>query len=348
MAQGMMNGLVFHGDRTVEILQFPIPVPGPGQVLIQMKTAAICGSDLHVYRRPKDEFAGKTPWVPGHEPSGVVAQLGPECHRVHVGDRVTIYHWIACGHCRYCLNGMYQWCEQRRGLGQPNAVGPDADYMVIDERNCLPLPADLSFDDGAMIACIAGTGYSSLRKLQINGEDTVVVFGQGPVGLTEVIMAKAMGARVIGVDVMEERLALGSSLGADLVLNPSKVNIVKAIRDATGGYGADAACETSGSVVAQGNLVDALRPGGRAVFVGFGAQEPGIMVSSIIGKQLQLMGSFVMPIGYYWDLVDFWQQHNLSAKYQKMITNRFRLVDGAEAFRLADGARVGKIVFNWD
>jgi len=129
MLQGYMNGLVFCGDRTVELRQFPVPQPGPSEVLVQMKTAAICGSDLHTYRRPKSEF--KTLWIPGHEPAGVIVELGPECHRVHVGDRVAIYHYLACGHCRYCLNGMYQWCPERRGLGQPNSVGPDADYMVV-------------------------------------------------------------------------------------------------------------------------------------------------------------------------------------------------------------------------
>ncbi|MCE5259775.1 MAG: alcohol dehydrogenase catalytic domain-containing protein [Chloroflexi bacterium] len=346
--QGMMNGLVFRGDRTVEILQFPIPAPGPGQVLIQMKTAAICGSDLHTYRRPKAEFTDRAPWITGHEPAGIVAEVGPECHRIHVGDRVTIYHYLACGHCRYCLNGMYQWCLERRGLGQPNAAGPDADYMVVDERNCLSLPPELSFDDGAMIACIAGTAYASLRKLQVNGEDTVVVFGQGPVGLMNVIIAKAMGARIIGVDVMDERLQLGGVLGANMVLNPQQVPIVEAIRDVTGGLGADAACETSGSAIAQANLIDALRPGGKAVFVGFGAQGPSITVSSFIGKQLQLFGSFVMPIGYYWDLVEFIIEHQLSHKYQQMITHRFAITEGAEAFRVADSARAGKVVFSWE
>jgi threonine dehydrogenase-like Zn-dependent dehydrogenase len=348
MAGGIMNGVVFRGDRVAEILQFPMPVPGAGQVLIQLKTAAICGSDLHTYRRPKGEFEGKLPWVPGHEPAGVVAELGPECHRVHVGDRVTIYHWLACGHCRQCLAGMYQWCAERRGLGQPNAVGPDADYMVVDERNCLLLPPELNFDDGAMIACIAATGFSSLRKLQLNGEDTLVVFGQGPVGLTDVIMAKALGARVIGVDIVDERLELATRLGADHVINSAKGNVVQAINDLTGGLGADAACETSGSAAAQANLVDALKYGGKGVFVGFGAQGPSITVSSFIGKQLVLMGSFVMPINYYWDLAEFMIQHGLSQKFQQMITHRFKLTDAVEAFKVADAARSGKVVFVWD
>lgn len=343
-----MKGVVFLGDRVAEVREFPIPKPGRGQVLVQLKVAAICGSDLHVYRRPKSHFANKEPWIPGHEPAGVVAELGECCDRVKVGDRVTIYHWLGCGHCRYCLSGYMQWCPNRRGLGQPDAVGPDADYIVVDERNCLLLPDELSFDDGAMIACIAATGFSATRKLKLNGEDTLVVFGQGPVGLTGVIFGKALGARVIGVDITDERLTLGKKLGADEVLNPNKVDLVQAIRDLTGGMGADAAFETSGSAAGHQGVIDVLRYGGRASFVGVGSQGPTVNLSAIIGKQLTLMGSFVMPIHYYWDLVEFMIQHDLPAKYQQMITHRFKITEAPAAFKLADSGKVGKIVFVWD
>ena len=113
-----MRGVVFRGDRVAEVIEFPMPRPGRGEVLIRLKRAAICGSDLHSYRRPQAFFEGKDPWIPGHEPAGEIAALGEGCHRVQVGDRVSIYHWIGCGHCRQCLAGYYQWCADRRGLGQ--------------------------------------------------------------------------------------------------------------------------------------------------------------------------------------------------------------------------------------
>lgn len=348
MSEKTMRGVVFLGGRIAEVRDFPMPKPGRGQVLIQLKTAAVCGSDLHTYRRPKSFFEGKEPWIPGHEPAGVVAAKGECCDRVQVGDRVTIYHWLGCGHCRQCLSGHMQWCAERRGLGQPDAVGPNADYMVVPERNCLLLPDELSFDDGAMIACIAATGYSSMRKLRPNGEDTIVVFGQGPVGLTGTIMAKAMGARVIGVDIVDERLELAKKLGVDEVVNPSKMNLLQAVEDLTGGMGADGAFETSGSAAAHQGVIDVLKLGGRVVFVGFGATGPTVNLSSIIGKQLTLMGSFVMPIHYYWDLVDFMLEHDLPAKYQQMITHRFKIIEAAKAFKVADSGKAGKVVFVWD
>ena len=348
MTDGMMKGVVFMGDRELEVRDFPIPRPGRGEVLVQLKSAAICGSDLHIYRLPKSHFEGKEPWIPGHEPAGIVSEVGECCNRVKVGDRVTIYHYMGCGHCPECLSGYIQWCPERRGLGQPDTVGPDADYIVVDERNCLLLPDQLYFEDGAMIACIAGTCFSAARKLQPNGEDTVVVFGQGPVGLMGVLVLKAMGARVIGVDPTEERLALAEELGADEVLNPDAVDLVAAVGDLTGGAGADAALETSGSSAAHRAVIDVLRRGGRGVFVGFGSQGRSVNLTSIIGKQLILMGSFVMPIHYYADLVDLILAHNLPSGFARMITHRFPLTAADEAFRLADGGRAGKIMFVWD
>ena len=348
MAKGTMKGVVFTGDRTLEVRELPLPRPGPGEVLVQLKRAAICGSDLHVYRQPRAHFAGRPGWVPGHEPSGVVAELGEFCRRVRVGDRVTVYHYMGCGHCPECLAGYIQFCPERRGLGQPTTVGPDADYMVVDERNCLLLPEALSYEDGAMIACIAGTGYSAARKLRPNGEDTIAVFGLGPVGLMGLLMVKAMGARVIGIDPVAERRALASGLGADHVVDPGEGDLAAAVRELTGGAGADGALETSGSVAAHRGVIDVLRTNGRGVFVGFGSEAPSVNLTAIIGRQLTLMGSFVMPIHYYQDLVDFMLAHDLPASFQRMITHRFPLAEAAEAFRVADEGKSGKVMFVWD
>jgi threonine dehydrogenase-like Zn-dependent dehydrogenase len=259
-----------------------------------------------------------------------------------------VHHWLGCGHCRHCLAGMMQWCEERQALGHPGAFGPDADYMVVDERNCLLLPDELSFEDGALIACIAGTGYSAMRKLWPSGEDTVAVFGQGPVGLMGTILAKAFGARVIGIDLSDERLALARKLGVDETVNPAQVELVQAVQALTAGQGADAAYETSGSAAAHQGVIDVLKRGGRAVFVGFGASGPTVNLCSIIGKQLTLMGSHVMPIHYYWDLTEFILEHKLSAKFAQLITHRFSIEEAAEAFRVADSAQAGKVVLVWD
>lgn len=348
MSQKMMRAAVYLGDCQMGIREVPVPEPGRGEVLIEMKRAAICGSDLHRYRRPKSFFEGKGLWIAGHEPSGLVVEVGEGCERVQVGDRVTVYHYLSCGHCEHCRAGYLQYCAERRPLGHPNSPGSDADYMAVDERNCLLLPDALTYEDGAFIACIAGTGFSAMRKLRPNGEDTVAVFGQGPVGLTGTVMAKALGARVIGVDLAQERLALSTALGADAVVDAGDGNTAETIRELTDGKGAEAALETSGSRAAHQSVIDCLAIDGRSAFVGFGSSEPSVNLTSIINRQLTLMGSFVMPISYYWDLVDFMLAHDLPAKFRRMTTHRFKITEATEAFRVANSGTAGKVMFVWD
>jgi propanol-preferring alcohol dehydrogenase len=237
------------------------------------------------------------------------------------------------------------WCKDRKGYGW-HVHGSDADYLLTDERNCLLLPDDLTFIDGAFIACIAGTAYSSMRKLKVSGEDTVAVFGLGPVGLCGVVMAKAMGGRVIGIDVIQERLRLAQEMGADEVIDAAAHDPVKTIDALTGGEGADAAFETSGKPKAQAEVISALSYGGRGVFVGIGSQEKSVNPSDMVGKQLTLMGSFVSPINYYWDLVDFIRGRKLN--FERMVTHRFPIAEAQEAFRAFDGGKTGKVVFEWD
>jgi threonine dehydrogenase-like Zn-dependent dehydrogenase len=339
-----VRGVLLPGDRQALVAYFPEPHPGEGEVVVAMRAAAVCGSDLHSYRTSVADRAGGAGTIPGHEPSGVVVEVGPGVRRVKVGDRVSVYHFRGCGHCRRCVGGQIMWCADRRGYGGP-IHGSDADYLLTDERNCLPLPDDLSFEVGALIACNTGTAYASLRKLNPSGRDTLVVFGLGPVGLNGVLIGRALGARVIGVDVSRFRRSMAEELGAEAALDPGAVDVAAEIRGRIGGDGADLAFETSGNPRAQASLVDVLGYGGTGVFVGFGAREPAINPSAFIGKQLTLMGSFVAPIEMYWEIVDFVRQHRLPL--EKMITHRLPLSDAPRAFELADSAATGKVIFVW-
>ena len=338
-----MRGVVFPGDRKAEVKEFPKPEPGPGEVVVRIRVSGLCGSDLHLYRQTSAQRAGNDT-IPGHEPSGVVEAIGEGVHNVQVGDRVSVYHYLGCGHCKHCLAGNIMWCPERRGYGGP-IHGADADFLLTDERNCLPLPKELSFAHGALMACAAGTAFSSMSKLQVSGRDTVVVFGQGPVGLCGLLIAKALGGRVVGVEPIPERQALARELGADEVLDPTQVDVPAAIRELTHGERADLAFETSGSASGQNGAVDCLRLGGKAVFVGLGAKKKTLNPSQFIGRQLTLMGSFVMPIHMYWDLVDLILEHQIPL--EQLITHRFSIDQAPEAFRIFDGGRTGKVVLEW-
>lgn len=338
-----MRGVVFPGDRRAEVKEFPRPEPGPGQVVVRMQVSGLCGSDLHLYRQTSAQRAGNDT-IPGHEPSGIVDEVGEGVTTVRVGDRVSVYHYLGCGHCKHCLAGNMQWCAERRGYGGP-IHGADADFILADARNCLPLPAGLSFVHGALMACAAGTAFSAMRKLQVSAEDTVAVFGQGPVGMCGLLMARGRGGRVIAVEPVAERRALAAELGADEVLDPGSVDVVQRIRDLTHGEGADLAFETSGSAAGQNGAVDCLRLGGKAAFVGFGVREKTLNPSQFIGRQLTLMGSFVMPIYMYWDLVDLIVEHELPLA--KMVTHRFAIDEAPEAFRIFDAGKTGKVILEW-
>lgn len=338
-----MRGVVFLGDRRAEVRDFPNPEPGPGEVVVRLKVSGLCGSDLHTYRQTAEQRAGQDT-IPGHEPSGVVASVGAGVDTVQVGDPVSVFHYRGCGHCKHCLAGNIQWCAERRGYGGP-IHGAAADYILTDARNCLPLRPELTFAHGALMACAAGTAFSAMRKLQVSGEDTVVIFGQGPVGLCGLVMAKAMGGRVIGVEPIAERRAVSAALGADEVIDPAGTDVLAAIRDLTHGEGADLAFETSGTAAGQNGAVDGLRLGGKAAFVGFGVREKTLNPAQFIGRQLTLMGSFVMPICMYWDLADFIIEHDVPL--EQMITHRFSIEEAPEAFRLFDSGKTGKVILEW-
>jgi propanol-preferring alcohol dehydrogenase len=282
--------------------------------------------------------------IPGHEPSGVVESVGDEVHNVRKGDRVSIFHYRGCGHCQRCLGGQLQWCPERRGYGGP-IHGSDADYLITDERNCLPLPDDLSFEVGALLACNTATAYSAMRKLAPSGRETLVVFGLGPVGLNGVVVAKAMGARVLGVDISAIRRDLALQLGADAVLDPAQVDVPAEISRMTDGDGAELAFETSGNGRAQAQVPEVLGYNGKAVHVGIGSREPSLNPAMLVGKQISLMGSFVSSINDYWDIVSFVQRHHLPL--ERMITHRLTLDDAEEGFRLADRGESGKVMFVW-
>jgi L-iditol 2-dehydrogenase len=209
----------------------------------------------------------------------------------------------------------------------------------------MPLPDQLSYAHGALMACAAGTAFSSMHKLQVSGQDTLVIFGQGPVGLCGLLVAKARGGRVIGVDPIAERCALSLQLGADAALDPGQSDVLAAVRDLTHGEGADLAFETSGSAAGQNGAVDCLRLGGKAVFVGFGVQDKTLNPSQFIGRQLTLMGSFVMPVYMYYDLAQFILDHDLPL--DRMVTHRFPLEQAPEAFALFDQGATGKVVLEW-
>jgi threonine dehydrogenase-like Zn-dependent dehydrogenase len=340
-----MRGVVLLGDSECCVKEFPDPVPGPGEVRVKMMATGICGSDLHLYHIDKERAEKRGDRIPGHEPCGIVDEVGHGVRKVAAGDRVVVNHYLGCGHCDECASGNVMWCRERRGYG--GAIdGSHADFVIADERNCVPMPDSISFIDGAFVACPGGTAYSSMRKLEVGAGDSVAIFGLGPVGLSGLILAKAMGGKVIGVDIIDERTELAMQLGADAVVNAQKEDPIEAIRNFTDGKGAALAFEASGSAKGRSDIVSCLRRGGKAVFVGAGSSEKVIDPGQLIGSQLTLMGSFVLPLWMTWEMLDFLNTQSVS--FERTVTHRFSIEEAPEAYRIFDEGKTGKVVFEWD
>ncbi|HLZ70367.1 MAG TPA: zinc-binding dehydrogenase [Dehalococcoidia bacterium] len=332
-----MRGVVFTGNRALEIRGFPDPHAGPGEAVVQIRASGLCGSDLHAYRGPQ---ALQT--ISGHEPCGVIAELGPGAPAgLKPGDRVMVHHYAGCGLCEICAMGFEQACPNGRvTYGGGTGHGANADAMLVPARTLVPLPDELSFEEGAAIACGTGTAWCGLKKLHIAGGDTVAIFGQGPVGLSGTASAAAMGARVIAVDVLPARLALARELGADAVLDAAAGDTVAAIRDLTGGRGASASLETSGQAAARSQCLEALSPFGRCCYVGIGGPASIDFNRDVIFKVATIYGSWTFSKAELIAIARFMVERNVPL--QKLITHRFPLDQAAEAFRTFDGGAAGK------
>lgn len=340
-----MKGIVLLGNRRCAVKEFPIPEPGDGEVLICIKATGICGSDLHRYRAE----SSLSEQIRGHEPCGVVEDVGANVRYRRVGDRVTVHHHFGCGKCAFCARGEVVACPNDRIVGV-TVPGSFAEFIVAPEHCCIPLHDSVSFIDGAFMACVGGTAFGALRRLGAAAHETLAVFGLGPVGLSCVLVAKTMGLHVIGVDISPERVTLGLKCGADETINASATDTVAAVqafaRRIIGiNYvqGVDYVIETSGSTAARSNVLPSLRRGGKAAIVGVGSNEKVINPTDIHGKAATLIGSVVFPLGWSWDLAQFLVTSGLS--FETAVTHRFSLDDAETAFRIADEARCGKVVF---
>ena len=335
-----MRGVIFEGNRKASIREFPDPKAGPGEAVIQIKASGLCGTDLHRYR-------GDDPvtMITGHEPCGVIAELGtgsPET--LKVGDRVMCHHYSGCGICELCSMGYEQLCPTGHvTYGGGTGHGANADYILVPSRTLVHLHDSLSFEEGAAISCGTGTAWNGLQKMNISGRDTVVVFGQGPVGLSGPLSAKSMGARVIGVDIVSERLALSKELGADHVVNASNDDPVAAILELTGGLGASASLETSGNPTARQQVLQCLAPFGRCCYVGVGGPAEIDFNRDVIFKVITIFCSWTFSKAELIEISRFFV--DTRAPLSKLITHRYSLDQAEEAFQEFDSSTTGKCVF---
>ncbi|MHC4717228.1 MAG: zinc-dependent alcohol dehydrogenase family protein [Planctomycetota bacterium] len=345
-----MQGVILPGNSTVEFREFPIPEPGVGQVLVEMKASSICGSDIRAIYR---EHLGKGPEayqgvIAGHEPCGRIVKVGPGCREFAEGDRVVIYHISGCGVCADCKHGYMISCtsEQRAAYGWQRDGG-HAPYMLAEENTCVRLPEGLSYVDGALCACGFGTAWEALTRMNVCGADRMLITGLGPVGLAAAMLGKALGvSTVIGTDIAEGRLKLAGELGlVDHVL-PGDEEAWGRIRDLTGGRGCEVSIDCSGAAAGRLLALQGTRQWGRCAFVGEGGTVEFDVSGVLIHEQITLYGSWVTSLKHLEDLVE--RLDRLGLHPEHTCTHKLPLAEAAQAYRLADEGQCGKVCIVFD
>jgi threonine dehydrogenase-like Zn-dependent dehydrogenase len=338
-----MRGVVFKGERVVALEEFADPTPGPGEVVVAIKASGMCGSDMAPYQNPKPASAPSV--ICGHEPCGVVAELGADVTNSGLirDQRVLIHHYQGCGTCKQCRIGYTQMCMTGTRVMGSSMHGGNAPYLLAPASALMPLPDELSFAEGAAIACGTGTAYAALKRLDISGRDTLAIFGQGPVGLAATQFATVMGARVLAVDPSPERRALALQLGAEVAIDPTTTPPVATIRDLTHGEGADATLDCTGNAEARANCARAARPWGRACFVGERGTATFEMTPEVIHKQLTMYGSWTFSTVLMAECARFAADRKVPLRH--VFTETFTLDQAPQAFRLFESRTMGKGVF---
>src|SRR5947207_5514470 len=263
-----MRANVFHGPNDIRVEEVPRPSADAGEAVIRITLTTICGTDLHILH---GEYAVKAGLVIGHEPVGVIEEVGEGVSGYKIGDRVLVGAITPCGQCRACLSAQWSQCGHGDGIEAiggwriGNTInGAQSEYLLVPyaQANLAKIPDDLKDEQVVLLADIASTGFSGAESANIRIGDTVVVFAQGPIGLCSTAGAKLMGASfIIGVEGDPVRMKMAKEMGADVVLDPKQVNVVEEVNRLTGG-GADVAIEALGIQTTFENCLRCLRPGG--------------------------------------------------------------------------------------
>ncbi len=347
-----MRGVVFRGGRELELMKFDDPTPGPHEVVVEIKASGMCGSDLHQYRRPTGEAqatgipVNPNPVIAGHEPSGVVAAVGSavDAREARVGGRVMVHHYQGCTQCNHCRSGWQQLCQEVpvKVYGN-NAHGGHAHYLCVPANTLVPLPDELSFAAGAAISCGSGTAYSALLRMKLSGNDTIAIFGQGPVGLAATQYAKAMGATVIALDIAPQRLARAKEFGADHAVNPGSNDPIAAIKDLTHGRYADLTLDTSSNPEARLDAIRSTKVWGTMCFVGEGGDVTIDVSPHLLRRQLTLVASWTFSNIIQAECARFSVERKIDV--DRLFTHRWMLEQAEDAYKLFDKQVDGKGVF---
>jgi propanol-preferring alcohol dehydrogenase len=329
-----MLAIHFVGNGSISLDEAPLPEPRGREVVVAVRAAAICGTD-----RENLEGAGQIT-VPGHESAGEVVAVDKPT-RVQVGDRVAINCHVTCGGCQHCLNGDLYFCDELQAIGFERDGG-FAEHVLVPEACCTPIPDDISFEAGSLLVDMLGTPFRAVKRAGLLPGAKVGVWGAGPIGLGALMVAKRFGAQVATLDLSDYRLDMARSLGADLVLNPTRDDPQEALLNWSADRGLDTAFDCVGNEVVAQQGLHALKKRGTLVVVGVSHELMLNPWEDLICRELTIFGTRNYNTGEFSEMIALVRR---GLPVEKVITHRFPLPDAEAAFQLFRSGECGKVLF---
>ena len=285
-----MQAIRYHGPKEeLSLEEVPKPEPGFGEVLVRVRAAGICHTELHFLSGLLN--LGVAPITLGHEVVGVIEAVGSGVETAQEGDRVIVYYYVGCGRCTHCLKGDENLCGNLRAEYGFISDGGFAEYMKIPARNVVALPQQISDEEAAPIGCSVTTAIHAGRLANMRQGDYVVVYGLGAVGYGLIQLSNLSGATVIGVGRTDEKLNCAKELGADFVINARQENVVEQVREITKGRGADVVFELVATRETMESSVQSLGKRGRLVFIGYSEDSFTVHPIQLVINESIVMGS---------------------------------------------------------
>jgi L-iditol 2-dehydrogenase len=332
-----MKAAVYRGVNDVRLEQVPVPEIAPGEILIRVHTCGICGTDL----KKIATGSHSAPRIFGHETSGAVARVGAGVLKFSVGDRVVVFHHIPCGECYYCRQKTFAQCATYKKVGCTAGFEPSgggfAEYVrVMDwivDKGTVAIPDGVSFEQASFVEPV-NTCIKGIKTLRLQAGETVLVIGQGPIGLILATLAKRAGVRVITSDLHPARLTIAHSFGLNLTVDASSLDSVQAVRAMTEGRGADAVVLAVGGSSLIRPAMDAARPGGRVLlFAQTVHGEATFDPAAVCVDEKALLGSYSASVELQEESVRFVMDREMDL--ERLISHRFPLPSSVEALNLA-------------
>ncbi|MCS5735166.1 2,3-butanediol dehydrogenase [Herbiconiux daphne] len=331
-----MRAAVFHDAHDIRIENVDAPTDvGPGEVLLRPFWCGICGTDLHEYAAgpiviPTEAHAltgASAPQILGHEFSGEVLEVGAGVTNVVPGQRVSVMPILACGHCFYCQRGLGHLCVNMACVGLSYAWGGIAELAVVPATHVFALPDALTDEQGALVEPTAVAAYG-VDSAGVRPGDAVLITGAGPIGALASIYAASLGARVFISEVNPVRAALARSLDVGEVLDPSAVDVIEVLRDATGGIGVDQVVECSGNERALQTALDAVRSAGRVTQTGLHTRPASIDPMILAQREITYNGTWCYRLTDWPRIIGLIADRGLPV--DKVVTGRIGAADLVE------------------